>query len=73
MQVRCDGLEAIKLAKRKDEKELINISYFDLVSTLKKLISNSISKYVFDHVKRYRNECSTRLTIWEELDMVVDM
>jgi len=55
------------------EPTLINISYFDLVLTLKKVIKKMRIEARFNYMKGYQNDRYTNLTRWEALNIVVDL
>ena len=50
IEIRSDDLEALEIANRLVEDISINISYYDLVSTLHFIIKLYLTKIVFHHV-----------------------
>ena len=73
VEVRCDGLEAIQNAKHSSDPTKLNIGHFDLVSTLRKVILSLPSEVKFNHAKGHRDDVSKNLSLWEKLNVMVDL
>jgi len=68
----CDGLEALKGSVRHETPSTTNISYFDLISTVYKLINDGLFTIFFNHVKGHQDRTLVYLSMWEELNIVVN-
>ena len=69
---RYNGLETLKGANKYDESATTVIGHFNLISTVYKLIYICPFNITFSYVRGYRDKISTALTIFEELNIVVD-
>jgi len=73
VELRCDGMEALRGTETYHHNQSTNIRYFDLLSTLDRLINESPIQIIFNHVNGHRDRTSTRLTLWEELNVIADI
>ena len=71
--MRCDGLEVLCTAKRYHYLSTTDISNFDLVSTLHKIINSMPNKPLFYHVGGHRDLVISALSQWEMMNVIADI
>jgi len=71
--VRCDRLEALRTAKKYHYLPTTDISNFNLVSTLHKIISSMLNKLLFYHVEGHRDLVTLALSQWEIMNITADI
>ena len=70
--IKYDGAEAIRVAKRNKFKPSTNLAYFDLVSTLHRIINNKSRDIEFLCIYRYQDKARPfqKLTNLEKLNII---
>ena len=74
IELRCDGLEACRVAQRHNYTPTTTISHFDMSSTLHILIAQSPCQWTFNHVKGHQDDHKDiiSLDIWGQLNVIAD-
>ena len=73
IEVACDGISALNnIFDRWKSKTKTNMKHYDVISYARNLISQSSIKWSSRHVYGHREDITTELTIWEQLNVKVD-
>ena len=73
VEIRYDSLEAILVVERYKYKLNLNIAHFDMIILLHKLIKSLPTRPKFNYVKGHQDTRGYRLSMQEELNILVDI
>ena len=75
IEVHCNRLEVIQIVLAGEDDLSLDLTYFDLISTLFIIIDRYLGRISFDHVEGHQNDKRyiLELDIWDKMNIVVDI
>ena len=73
IEIACDGLSALEnISQGIKAKSKTKQKHYDIIAYAKEMMSKSKVKWTFRHVYGHRDDITSELTIWEQLNVMAD-